>query len=66
MVEINLLISLSGVVGAGISAYLGVRVALAELRGEIKRLDLGLQDLVSRTERLEAPFFERRAVTERR
>jgi len=56
-VEVNVLISLAGMIGAGFSAYVGVRVGLAEVRGDIKRLDKNVDDLDGRTRRLEAPYF---------
>jgi len=59
-VELNLLISLAGILGAGLSSYVGVRVALAELRGEVKRLNKEIMDLESRADRLEKPYFNRR------
>ena len=58
--ELNLLISLAGILGAGLSSYVGVRVALAELRGEVKRLNKEIMDLESRADRLEKPYFNRR------
>ena len=55
--ELNLLISIAGIMGSGISAYVGVRVALAEMRGDVKRLDkdVGMHD--QRIARLEEPYF---------
>ena len=47
-------------IGAGFSAYVGVRVGLAEVRGDIKRLDKDVDDLDGRTRRLEAPYFGQR------
>ena len=58
--ELNLLISLAGILGAGLSSYVGVKVALAELRGEVKRLNKEIMDLESRADRLEKPYFNRR------
>jgi hypothetical protein len=55
--ELNLLISLSGIFGAGLSAYVGVRVALAEVRTQIIALAKDLEQLNSRVERLEGPYF---------
>jgi hypothetical protein len=59
-VEINVLISLASMIGAGFSAYVGVRVGLAEVRGDIKRLDKDVEDLDGRTRRLEEPYFKMR------
>jgi hypothetical protein len=52
--------SLAGMIGAGFSAYVGVRVGLAEVRGDIKRLDKDVEDLDGRTRRLEEPYFKMR------
>lgn len=53
------------IVGAGIAAYVGVRIAIAEIRGDIKRHDDALEKHDERFERfekrvgrLEQPFFE--------
>jgi len=56
--ELNLLISLAGILGAGFSSYMGVKVALAEVRGDIKRLDKDMRDLEARATRLERPYFK--------
>jgi len=58
-VELNLLISLAGILGAGVSSYVGVRVALAEIRGELKRLDKDVTDLETAVSRLEKPYFNK-------
>ena len=57
--ELNLLISLAGILGAGVSSYVGVRVALAEIRGELKRLDKDVTDLETAVSRLEKPYFNK-------
>jgi hypothetical protein len=57
--ELNLLIALAGIFGSGLSAYVGVRVALAELRGDIRRLDKSVVKLEERASRLEQPYFDR-------
>jgi hypothetical protein len=57
--ETQVLISLAGILGSGFSAYLGVRIALTELRGDLKRLEGDLDALEHRTARLEAPYFKR-------
>lgn len=56
--ELNLLIALSGIVGAGISSYVGVRVAMAEMRGDLKRHEGAITDLKDRVHRLERPYFK--------
>lgn len=58
--EINVVIALAGIFGSGVSAYVGVRVALAEVKGEIKRHQEALEDHSERLLRLERPFFDRR------
>lgn len=55
--ELNLLISLAGILGAGLSSYVGVRVAMAEMRGDLKRHEGSITDLKSRVDRLEKPYF---------
>lgn len=47
--QIHLLITFGGILGAGLSAYVGVKVALAEIRTEMKRLD----KIENRLDRLE-------------
>lgn len=47
------------IVGAGISAYAGVRVALAEMKRDIANLREADKGIVERVERLERPYFER-------
>jgi hypothetical protein len=49
------LISIAITVG---SVYVGVKVALAEVRGDIKRHDGEILDLKEGLRRLEGPFFQ--------
>lgn len=58
--EINVLIALAGMMGSGFSAYVGVRVALAEVKGDVRRLQEDVAHVEERVERLEKPYFERR------
>lgn len=51
--EINFLISLAGVLGAGVSAYVGVRVALAEVKGDLRRHEDKFEAVEERIGRLE-------------
>jgi len=57
--ELNLLISLAGILGAGLSSYLGVKIAVAELRKDIQRIDHITEGHGDRLERLERPYFNR-------
>lgn len=45
------------ILGAGFSAFLGVKIALAEMRGDLKRHEDQLKSHGSRLDRLEKPFF---------
>lgn len=56
--EINLLISLAGILGAGLSAYVGVRVALAEVKGELKHHGEYIDQHAKRLDRLESRYFK--------
>jgi hypothetical protein len=47
------------IVGAGLSAYVGVRVALAELKRDIANQKEAHKGIVERVERLEQPYFQR-------
>ena len=63
--EVQLLIAIITVLGSGVSVYVGVRVALAEIRGDIKRLDAMIETIQaenteskSRIIRLENEYFK--------
>lgn len=67
----QLIISLITIVGSGISVYVAVRVALAEIRKDIETLkgkdaeimhlvEKDLQDLRNRINRLEDKYFQSR------
>ena len=43
--------------GSGFAAYIGVRVAIAEIKGDIKRLDQTDRQHDLRIARLEKPYF---------
>lgn len=62
--ELNAVIALAGILGSGFSAYMGVRIALAEVRSDIRHLQSATKSLDTRVERLEAPYFERRGRNE--
>jgi hypothetical protein len=52
-VEIQVVISALTILGAGISVYVGVRVALAEIKIQQKQHDEELKDLAERIKYLE-------------
>ena len=66
--QTQLFLQLITILGAGISVYVGVRVALAEIRRDIRALENSLalyqrttdtkhDDVVDRIKRLEAGYF---------
>ncbi len=62
---VQIIVSVITIIGAGIAAYVGVRVAIAEIRGDIKLHDKALEKhderfdrFEDRVKRLEQPFFE--------
>lgn len=57
-VDYHLLLSILTVAAAGISSFVGVRVALAEARRDIRNLEKRLEDCDKRFDRLEEPFFK--------
>lgn len=68
--QMQIIISLITILGAGVSVYVGVRVALAEIRRDIRSLesaDAALQraierdvsEMRARIERLESGYFSR-------
>lgn len=48
------------IIGAGFTSYVGVKVALAEMRENIKSINKDLTEIDSRVKRLESPFFDKR------
>lgn len=59
--DIQIVISAITVIGAGISAYVGVKVALAEVRVEQKAQGERIKDVETDVRRLEdALFFKKR------
>jgi len=68
--EIQIIISLITIIGSGVGVYVGVRVALAEIRKDIKALEnkdadiarlmeRDFQDLRGRVSRLEEQYFNK-------
>ena len=57
--ELDLLSKLLTIVLAGVSSYVGVKVAIAEIRGDIKRHDEKLSEHDDRLDRLEAGYFKK-------
>jgi hypothetical protein len=57
--ELQLLISVLTIAGSGLSVYVGVRVAIAEMRRDIRNHERLLDDHKERIERLESPYFVR-------
>jgi len=62
--ELQLIIAIVTVLGSGVSVYVGVKVALAEMRGDLKRHDelfelqgQKIDEATSRIVRLENQFF---------
>jgi len=64
--EMNLVIALGGILGSGISAYVGVKVGFAEMRRDIDHLQADVQrnsaESDKRFDRLEAVYFKQRGV----
>lgn len=65
--QLQLLISIAGIIGAGIAAYVGVRVAITEVRGQLNTHDEKFRDgdrrqaqCEQRIDRLEGDYFSRR------
>lgn len=55
--EVNLLIALAGILGAGLSSWVGVRVAMTQIEGRLNSHDGRLIAHDRRLDRLESPFF---------
>jgi hypothetical protein len=58
--QVQVLISVLTIAGSGLSVYVGVRVAIAEMRRDIRSHDKQLDEVRERIERLEKPYFFRR------
>ena len=57
-VELQLIISFITILGAGVSVYVGVRVALAEIKTQQKAHDKDIAELNKRVSRLEDAYFK--------
>jgi hypothetical protein len=57
--DYQLLVPLITVLGAGLASYVGVKVALAEMRIKIEALEDTQSDLKSRVVRLESGYFQK-------
>lgn len=60
IVEIQLLISAIGIILSGAGGYIGIKVALAEVRRDIEANVENHKKLEERVNRLERPYFEKR------
>lgn len=58
IVEIQLLISAAGIILSGVGGYMGIKVALAEVRKDIAANKENHEKLEERVTRLERPYFE--------
>ena len=56
--QIQLIIAVLTMVGSGFTCYLGVRLAIAAIRGDVKRHEEQIGEISDRLLRLERPFFE--------
>lgn len=60
IVEIQLLISAVGIILSGVGGYMGIKIALAEVRKDIAAGKENHRRLEERVDRLERPYFEKR------
>lgn len=58
--QLQLLIGAFTMIGAAITGYVGIKVALAEVRKDIKSVNQACDKLEKRLDRLETPYFDRR------
>lgn len=58
--QLQLLIGVFTMIGAAITGYVGIKVALAEVRKDIKNLNQACEKLEKRLDRLENPYFNER------
>lgn len=56
-VSAQLLIAAIGIIGAGLSAWIGVKVALAQVLTNQQNQKEDIADICKRLDRLENPFF---------
>jgi hypothetical protein len=55
--QLQVLIGALTIIGAAITGYVGIKVALAEVRKDIKNLGIIIDKLDKRIDRLENPYF---------
>lgn len=58
--QLQVLIGALTMIGAAITGYVGIKVALAEVRKDIKTLNWLVEKLDERIDRLESPYFKSR------
>lgn len=63
--RIQLLISIAGIIGAGVASYAGVRVAITEIRGQLRTHEKQFENIAvemeragRRLDRLEGKYFK--------
>lgn len=62
--EVTVLINMAGIMGAGISAFVGVKVALAQVQRDVRNLEKSQEKAERRLDRLEERYFRTRIVDE--
>lgn len=55
--EIQVLITFSGIIMSGVSAYTGVKIAITELRSAVNQNKRDIEDLDKRIDRIEQKLF---------
>lgn len=58
--QLQLIIGVFTILGAAVTGYVGIKVALAEVRKDIKNLNEACDKLEKRLDRLENPYFTSR------
>lgn len=58
--EITVLINMAGIMGAGLSAFVGVKVALAQVQRDVRNLEKSQEKAERRLDRLEQRYFRPR------
>lgn len=59
VVEITILINAAGIAIAGLTSYIGMRVAITEIRKDTIANAKNNEELSKRVDRLERPYFDR-------
>lgn len=57
--QLQLLIGVFTIIGAAITGYAGIKVALAEVRKDIVNLNEACEKVERRLDRLESPYFNK-------